>query len=1303
LTAWEKIKEFYQSGDRWEIVRQWLSTFSFSMLDKTNPILKTQQALLNIADANGVRDANGRPISLQPGENAHRIARLMARSDRIGHSWLLNGVPDYNGLQARGPSLNDAIAEALGGRKRGQWNDAALKRFGLYLEARRAIVEWSLWNTKQQTLDGLAADIKNMKESRPDLADRRQKAVAAYERAQDAAVRNGARLSDARRELGSAQTELRNVQKRRQELQDDLTEAQGAIDDGSDVAKRVRDRKQRSISAVDGRQADAVRAVDEAQRKFDELSTEQAVIASTIEQLRAAADAETAGLRDHDAALDEAMANRKRTMDRGAARPPTRKSFDEYFQIIQDLEKANPTYRRAAQMVYDYQHRLLTLEWQAGKWTDDQYRALSARKDYYVPFMRDMSDVLPTIGKPPGTDIAKRFAEAKAFKGSNRNVVNVLESIARRTYNTAASVQFNDMVKALTGLSDRVGLGGAGFVERVAREETLANNQRTFQLLKDIAVRNGMDEADAHMLITSMEAQFQDVQVELLWDPDNLGPMRPPIVPLWENGERKLVRLNDPVMGRQLFEAMNATGREMSNIWVTALSKPAAALRAGVTMHPAFVASNILGDMTAAWVLTGSVARPSTYPIITQLRGAWHLAMSNERVRSGMQAMGFSPSNFADLYTRVGGISGGQNVAAMRAVRNDFDMRELRTKGFTFANLPAFFGAATTVGAAIAGGAVGGVVGATVGASVGAIGAHAIFGKGAHEVFARLSDMSETITRLGVASNAYKRVKALNPTMSDIDAIREAAFTATDVLDFERSGAKAGTLLKLIPFLNSNLQGVSKGYRQSLVLDGERGRVNMANVGKFLRYAMTRTGGDSMRRELSPADQQAVAAGLRTWVNMGILSAVGAALWLLHHEDPEYDDVANEQIKNTHFVFKLWGTWYRVKKPFELGTPSNITRTFLEWAIDNDPRLGKHLLEGIVETHAPPYLPQMAKLYSELKTGVDMRNDRPIVPDALKRLPPHMQFNAYSSEFAIQWAKALNAMGMKVSPLKIDYALNNSIAYWGREIGVSSNYYFGRNREAPKWTDVPIAGTMVNRVTLDPSRRSASVEEFWRQMGQGKGTFDQAYSGYDHTLKSGNTAAVQAYLAGLEEPERTYAVLNKHFKGREKDIHPLNRAKIINTIDATMMREMILDQLVDSTNRSAPEKITLSPAKQTEVRDILGRLSAIETWNALHDIGVKGWMQRQMRDPQPVLDELKAASPQVYEEMIRRRQRQHVGDYSEDLAKWGELKERVQELINDEDMLGLAWQKSVRKRRTPVLPLDAPTRSPNFRGLPMPQ
>ncbi len=637
----------------------------------------------------------------------------------------------------------------------------------------------------------------------------------------------------------------------------------------------------------------------------------------------------------------------------------------------------------------------------------------------------------------------------------------------------------------------------------------------------------------------------------------------------------------------------------------------------------------------------------------------------------------------------------------MRAVNRDFKMEELRSKGYTMLNLPAFGGLLTTAAGTAVGGVVGGIVGATIGASLGAMVARMAFGHGAQAAFAQISDLSETITRLGVASTAFKRAKQLDPTMTDIDAIREAAFTASDVLDFDRNGAKAGTLMKLIPFFNANIQGVSKAYRQSLVLDGERGKNNMEKIRLYLRHALTGTGGAAMRAKMSVRDQQAVADGMRAWVNMVILAGVGAALWLAFKDDPDYPEVVNEETKATHFVYKVNGVWIRQKKPFELATLSNITQSFLEWWVDKDPRLWSNIKDGLIETHSPPYLVQAAKLPFELATGQSIRakgpkiETRPIVPEALKKLPPYMQFNAYSSEFAIQWGKVLG-----VSPAKIDYALNNSVAYWGREVQVSSNYFLGKNREAPKWTDMPIAGTMINRITLDPSRRSASVDEFWKQMGEGKGSFDQARAGYDASLRAGNGTAVQAFLAGIPEPERIFAVLDKHFKTAEKEAHPLNRAKAINAIDNAMRREMILDTLVDSTSKGNPEKIPLTAAKKTEIHDILGRLSAIETWNALHDINIPGWGQRQTRDPGLVLRELEAASPQVYEEMMRRRGKAHVGDYSDDLAKWGEVKQRVIEMINDDDMLGHSWSKTVKKRRSPTPPIQMPERgmqTPNFR------
>ena len=48
-----------------------------------------------------------------------------------------------NGEKTTSPGLHAALVEAFGGTRRFQWSDKAFRRFGLYLEARRAVVEWA--------------------------------------------------------------------------------------------------------------------------------------------------------------------------------------------------------------------------------------------------------------------------------------------------------------------------------------------------------------------------------------------------------------------------------------------------------------------------------------------------------------------------------------------------------------------------------------------------------------------------------------------------------------------------------------------------------------------------------------------------------------------------------------------------------------------------------------------------------------------------------------------------------------------------------------------------------------------------------------------------------------------------------------------------------------------------------------------------------------------------------------------------------------------------------------------------------
>jgi hypothetical protein len=204
-------------------------------------------------------------------------------------------------------------------------------------------------------------------------------------------------------------------------------------------------------------------------------------------------------------------------------------------------------------------------------------------------------------------------------------------------------------------------------------------------------------------------------------------------------------------------------------------------------------------------------------------------------------------------------------------------------------------------------------------------------------------------------------------------------------------------------------------------------------------------------------------------------------------------------------------------------------------------------------------------------------------------------------------------------------------------------------------------------------------------MGRGRGEFDEAAAGYDRLLQQGNPRAVMAYLAGLQRDEVIFAVLSRHFPAASKSAHPLNRAKAAYDVNVGMRREMAdPGGLISTDHGTRGETIPLAPAQRAEIDNILGRLSAIEAWNALHAIGRPGWDRRQVRDPQPVLDELKAASEPAYEEMMRRRGTGRIGTFADDMTRWTQIERDVEEMIRDRDMLGMAWDRTFRRRRSPT-------------------
>lgn len=122
------ISEFFSEGFR---------EMYWGGVDQHDPVKRAVDQLIAIKERN-----TGAPVDLTTAQNPYRGVRSAVGAPAAGHMDLMHGVHPYHSLEAEGPSLADAIAEALGeGNIFQGWKDGPIKLFGDYLAARRFVAE----------------------------------------------------------------------------------------------------------------------------------------------------------------------------------------------------------------------------------------------------------------------------------------------------------------------------------------------------------------------------------------------------------------------------------------------------------------------------------------------------------------------------------------------------------------------------------------------------------------------------------------------------------------------------------------------------------------------------------------------------------------------------------------------------------------------------------------------------------------------------------------------------------------------------------------------------------------------------------------------------------------------------------------------------------------------------------------------------------------------------------------------------------------------------------------------------------
>lgn len=326
--------------------------------------------------------------------------------------------------------------------------------------------------------------------------------------------------------------------------------------------------------------------------------------------------------------------------------PPGKFSLADYEKAVTEFETKYPAFAEAAEDLYAFQTNHLQRMFDKGLVTKEYFDLAMSRRDY-VPFVRDMADFkeTPTVGSTGG-GATLRTSVMKTFRGSQRSVVNPLESIFKRVHDLEFFIARNDVVNALDNLAQSAGPGSGAIAERIPSNQLKGQKVDVIEALRAAGKAGNVDELDLEALIRQTEDLLGDSTWTSLFRQEPIQDGGEPIVYGWRNGQRYAVRLADGRFGQELYHALTAMHETERNWFMSVLQISQQALRTGVTRAFDFLLVNLIRDQLTATVTAGR----KYVPFISAMRGIADI---------------WSKSDTAKAYAGFGGLAGGAVVGAI--------------------------------------------------------------------------------------------------------------------------------------------------------------------------------------------------------------------------------------------------------------------------------------------------------------------------------------------------------------------------------------------------------------------------------------------------------------------------------------------------------------------------------------------------------------------------------------------------------------------------------------------------------------
>lgn len=857
-------------------------------------------------------------------------------------------------------------------------------------------------------------------------------------------------------------------------------------------------------------------------------------------------------------------------------------------QVIKEMEsKYGDSFTHGADLVRGYGRALWVRMHDAGLITPEQFVGME-ENEFYVPLLRDMSDT----GGDMGTimrNMTNRTGELRRvvfqLRGSDRRVIDPMQSLIQKTIAVESMIAQNDVRKALARLTDRAGREAGRFVENIPATDPRAMRVSTADLVRKLTNDDSIGTAEAEELSIILQPFLENNHELSFFRHETTGTRGEPIIFYRDGGKVKALQINDQSVAADVVNALNGLGSEAQGTLFELMALSSNVFRAGITSWPDFILVNFVRDQLSSWTATDVGFKPF-----------W----------SGLKGVGneLLQTEWARKYNIFGGIMGGAGVAQFDRARIARDLNSLTGKGY----LTNTFEATPT---------------------------------GMLRGLAHVTEVTETGTRIGVFKAAYER--ALADGLTEWEAGIEAAHTATDIASFGLHGSKTLAVRRLIPFLNANIQGLSKFVRTLGSTEVARRRGLMFALRSYFRSI----DGD---QTLTRNERRAISTGRKAWMKMASFGLIGALIHFLFKDDEDYQE-ASEYLRVTGWVIPTGnGRLAYIPKPFEWAIFSNIIERGLE-AGGGDQAAMARMRRGLQEMISLPTQQPLITAMVEHMANRDFFFGRELIPQWLQaeaRIDSQLAVNAYTSQLARDIGEIT---GWR--PIIVDHYLSSMGASAARDASTVYNQLMSPVDMSLDAVDAPI----LRRFIRDASRSSTAVRDFWERMSGTTGTFQGSYRAYSRWLESGNPLMTERNLAALPDDERAYALLNEHFSADEKRLHPLRQARDISSVVSQMRRDIRSEAGLADTDALAV--IQLSASDRTQLSTLLQDYATRAARNSLILIDADGWGHRDLSDLRMVEAEIAAISPTVRDELLRRRTTARIYDDATIQELWPEARERL--------------------------------------------